>query len=422
MTSSHSSIRPVLDGGNSNATNQRAAWVEVDLNQLESNMQIIKKWLKKNAQQTGVNVPQIMAVVKAAAYGHGAVAISEVLYACGVSWLGVASADEGSELRNAGCKLPILILGPTPPWAIVSALEHGLDLTISSLNQLHELNQQLAKHQRTVPIHLKVDTGMHRLGMNMEDIKKAIALLKENKKFKLVSVFSHLATASDSQTTKIQKENFDRFIAIFNNNRLRPDFYHLACSEAINIFPTTYYDMVRVGLYLYGMEPNTSTDEKRADLRPPLQPILSVRGRINQINSIDKGESIGYGLTWKATRPTSLANIPIGYADGVDRRLANKMQGLLHGKLINQVGTISMDQMLFDITDISQAREGDIITIIGSDEFEHGRMQCAPTSCLYLADWADKLGTLVRELSCRLHMRLPRIYTRRSMPKHIEGK
>lgn len=205
MTSSFSPAQSVSNG-NSSLVNQRDAWIEVDLTCLEKNVQTIKSWLKQGAEQAGVNAPQIMAVVKAAAYGHGAPAIAEVLSGCGISWLAVASADEGNELRKSGCKLPILILAPTPTWAIASALQQGLDLTISSLKQLQELSQQSTDYKNPIPIHLKVDTGMHRLGMNMVDTEKAIAILKGSKKFKLVSVFSHLAIATKYETTKRQKK------------------------------------------------------------------------------------------------------------------------------------------------------------------------------------------------------------------------
>jgi len=406
-----SPLNPALSLSNSNSPiNQRDAWIELDLTCLEKNVQIIKTWLKQNAEQAQVAVPQIMAVVKAAGYGHGAVAIAEVLSACGINWLAVASADEGLELRKSGCKLPILILSPTPLWAVTSALEQDLDLTISSINQLNDLSHLLADYKNSVRLHLKLDSGMHRLGMNIADAEKAITLLKEHKQFRLVSIYSHLAIATDAATTQKQKENFERFITIFKNANCRPDFYHLACSEAIKLFPSTYYDLVRIGLYLYGMDATAASSE--------LSPIMSVRARINQINSIDKGEGVGYGLTWKTTRPARLANIPIGYADGVDRRLSNKMQGLLHGKLINQVGTISMDQMLFDITDIPQAKEGDVVTLIGCDD----AYSSADKATLYLYDWSKELGTMVRELSCRLHMRLPLIYTRGPMLRKLVGK
>jgi len=151
---------------------------------------------------------------------------------------------------------------------------------------------------------------------------------------------------------------------------------------------------VRVGLYLYGIEPDAVSNK--------LRPVLSVRARINHINKIERGERVGYGLTWQADRPTTLAAVPIGYADGVDRGLSNVMKGLLMDKVLNQVGRISMDQMLFDITDVPQAEEGDVITLIGSEG----------QNSLHLSDWAKELDTITYELACRLRARLPRIYTR----------
>ena len=277
------------------------------------------------------------------------------------AWLGVASADEGGQLREANCKLPILILSPIPAWAVKKALEQKLDLTISSLPQLQGIIEALKDDNRFVPVHLKVDTGMHRLGMNKVDVQKALELLKANKKFKLISVFSHLAKAGDFATTEKQKKSFDQFIEFFESEKYKPEFFHLDSSDAALKFPSTYYDLVRFGISIYGLEGQSVSDN--------LLPVMSVRGRINQIGIIEKDEAVGYGLTWKADRQSRLANIPIGYADGVGRRLSNKMKGLLHNKIINQVGTISMDQMLFDITDFPAAKEGDVITIIGSDDY-----------------------------------------------------
>jgi alanine racemase len=410
MTSSAYSLSSRY-GGDSIA---RDAWLEIDLNILESNLQLIKVDIKKQAEIAGFAMPEIMGIVKADAYGHGAVAISEILAACAVSWLGVASADEGSQLREANCKLPILILGPTPLWAVKKAIEQKLDLTISSLPQLQGIIETLKDDNSTVSIHLKVDTGMHRLGMNEADVLKALEYLKANKKFKLVSVFSHLAKASDFAFTEKQKKNFERFIEIFKSQNCQPEFFHLASADAALRFASTYYDLVRIGISIYGLEAQTVSAN--------LLPVMSVRGRINQINVIKKGESVGYGLTWKSDRQSRLANIPIGYADGVDRGLSNKMKGLLHNKTINQVGTISMDQMLFDITDIPLAKEGDVITIIGSDDYgvsledKSGSEQ--PT--LYLADWARQLDTITYELACKLKVRLPRIYTRNRSIEHLQ--
>jgi alanine racemase len=391
----------------------RDAWIEIDLNKLEYNLQQIKATLKSKAEAIAVPVPSIMGGVKGDAYGHGAVAVSQVLAACGVSWLGVASVDEGIELREANCKLPILVLSPTPSWAVKKAIEKNLDLTISSMPQLQGIAESLKDDSGSVPLHLKVDTGMHRLGMNEKDLLKVLEFLRANKKYQLISVFSHLAKASEWETTEAQKEKFDLFIRILDNEKFKPQFVHLDSSEAAQRYPKTYYDMVRIGINLYGLEGRTVSEN--------LLPIMSVRGRINQISVVETNESVGYGFTWKAKRETRLANIPIGYADGIGRQLSNKMKGLLHNQLINQVGTISMDQMLFDITDVPSAKEGDVITLIGSDDYAklYEKNTKIETHQLYLADWANELDTITYELACRLKVRLPRVYTRNEITEYL---
>lgn len=175
-----------------------------------------------------------------------------------------------------------------------------------------------------------------------------------------------------------------------------PEIVHLASGEAARLHPETHYDLVRVGLYIYGLEAKKVSDVVR--------PAMSVRGRINQLKEIEAGESIGYGFTWTAKRKTKLASLPIGYADGIERKLSNQINGLLFGRQVKQVGLISMDQMLFDVTDVDQVCVGDVITLIGSEDGSERR--------LYLADWANKLDTITYELASQLRIRLPRMYTR----------
>lgn len=347
-----------------------------------------------------------MGAVKSDAYGHGALVCAEVLAACGASWLAVASADEGCQLRANGIKLPILVLSPTPTWAVSTALDHDLDLSVTSLGQLNDLIAQTANQARSAGVHIKIDTGMHRLGFSQESIIEVVNRLKSNPQLRLVSVFSHLAKSDDRSCVTLQNEKFKGSLALFEQAGLRPQFVHLASSEATRRFPFTHYNMVRVGINLFGLEPR----EVAADLMP----VLSLRGRINQIISIEPGESVGYGWTWTAERRTRLAVIPVGYGDGVDRRLSNRIRGLLSGQAMRQVGTISMDQMCFDITDIDSAQEGDVITLIGTElGSEHIKQGLdLDSSCLSLSEWAKILGTITYELACRLRVRLPRIYTR----------
>jgi alanine racemase len=399
----------------SSQSSARDAWVEIDLANLERNIRSIQSWL---LEKSGAHA-QVMAVVKSDAYGHGAVAVGEVLAASQVAWLAVASVDEGLQLRAAAIKLPILVLSPTPSWAMSTALDNDLDLAITSGKQLQDLLVESGRGRRSARIHIKVDTGMHRLGFGKDSLDQLIATLKANRNLTLVSIFSHLAKADDLSTTTMQNTVFQEILKCFRDSQLNPQFVHLASSEAARRFPFTRYDMVRVGLNLYGLEAKSVAHD--------LLPVLALRGRINQISTIEQGQSVGYGLTWTAKRKTKLAVVPIGYADGIDRRLSNRMAGLLAGQQIAQVGTISMDQMSFDITDVPSAQEGDVITLIGSEiGSEQGSKQASKQALnqasdeperrtLHLADWAQTLGTITYELSARLRIRLPRIYTRRSL-------
>jgi len=410
------------------SSTRRDAWVEVDLGAIEHNVKVALSWLQQPAaagetttaaaageetRSPAADVdgatPRLMAVVKSDAYGHGALGVAEVLIGSGAQWLAVASIDEGCQLRSASSTVPILILSPVPQWAIQTGLDHNLDFTVTNESHLHDIEAIAKRRHGRARVHLKVDTGMHRLGVPPEKVDLILGKVMESKHLQLISVFSHLAKADESEATNYQNEQFalvvklvqerqPKLIAAGAVNACEPLIFHLDSGDAARRFPSTHYDMVRVGLLLYGLEPDTVSRD--------VVPAMSVRARVNQINEIAAGESVGYGWTWTAKRPTRLACVPIGYADGVDRRLSNRLTGLMMGQLINQVGRISMDQMLFDVTDVPGASEGDVITLIGTE----GDQQ------LHLASWAVMLDTITYELACRMRVRLPRIYTRHRTP------
>ncbi len=370
---------------------RRDAWLEVDLNAIERNIAVIRSWLKHNSL--------LMAVVKSDAYGHGAAGVADVLVACGADWLGVASVDEGRQLRDLGFNLPILLLSPCPAWAIASALEANLTLTVTNSSQIDDIASICQRQNRRARLHLKIDTGMHRLGIAPEKIPELASTIKKHEELvDLEGAFSHFAKADEESFTIYQNGIFEEAVKSLKSEGLTPRILHTASGDAARRFPQTHFDMVRVGLYLYGLEPRVVSDV--------VEPVMSVRGRINQVQEIEAGESVGYNLTWIAKRKSKIASIPIGYADGIDRGLSNKLQALLMGKLVNQVGLISMDQMLFDVTDVPEAQEGDVLTLIGSESNEVGSPQ------LHLASWANLLDTITYELACRLRARMPRMYTR----------
>lgn len=393
---------------------RRDAWLEVDLNAIEHNLKFLRSRIKPNIKGISESLaPRLMAVVKSDGYGHGGASVAELLEASsdGSDWLGVASIDEGTQLRASGIKLPVLILSPTPSWAINTALENNLDITLTSEKQIRDV-AACGKAR----VHLKVDTGMHRLGVQFDKLEETLKLIRSLPSLQLVSVYSHLAMAANEEAVEAQNKLFSEAVAL-SKKYFADAFFHLASSEA-TAFPQVHYDLVRVGLYLYGLQPNTVSPTL------PLRPALAVRARINHINTIATGQSVGYSWTWTAQRETQLASIPIGYADGVDRKLSNCMQGLLMGKKVNQVGRISMDQMLFDITNVPEAQEGDVITLIGSDTESTKESTKVTTkepakdsgdgsnTTLTLSQWAETLDTITYELACRLRTRLPRVYTR----------
>jgi alanine racemase len=363
---------------------RRDAWVEIDLSAIEKNLSVIKKWVRQDKFS-----PEIMAVVKSDAYGHGAVQVAELLLASGATWLAVASVDEGSQIREIAPSASILILSPSPFWALGTAISDALDLTVTSISELEAIADVARKLHMCARVHLKVDTGMHRIGCPPEEARALVDLIGSFPELDLRGVYSHLAIADDEKSVRQQNNIFSMVLNdIDYKSRKNADgtrlIAHLASSDAAHLFPFSRHDLVRAGLNLYGLEATKNSTT--------LTPALALRGRINHIRDIAEGE-----------RPTRLGNIPIGYADGVDRKLSNRLQGLLSGKLINQVGRISMDQMLFDITDVPEAQEGDVITLIGEEnELRIG-----------LSDWALMLDTITYELACRLRVRLPRIYTRR---------
>jgi alanine racemase len=390
---------------------RRDAWVEIDLDAVRSNFELIKGWVSPSSKalDEGAVPPQIMGVVKSDAYGHGASRIAELLIEGGASWLAVASVDEGVELRATQAQIPILVLSPTPEQALAVALQHNLDITVTNTKAIQKVAEVARALDVTARVHLKVDSGMHRLGSPPDQAAAMVAEIRGFNNLQLISVFSHLAKAGEYAATIRQQEVFanilqtikyaDAASATGENAHMatrRTNFLtHLASSEAARQFPFTRHDLVRIGINLYGLESRSISDE--------LSPVMSVRGRINQIIEIPAGDSVGYGYTWMAERPTRLANIPIGYADGVDRKLSNRISGLCLGQEIPQVGTISMDMMIFDITDLPEASEGHVVTLIGKD----GQFQ------RFLADWALILDTITYELACRLRLRLPKTFTGR---------
>ena len=362
----------------------RDSWVEINLENVAHNMREIRKNTPDNIK--------LLAVVKADAYGHGSVMLAPTLLASGADMLGVASIDEGVDLRQAKINCDILVLGAVPIWAVETAVNADLIISIFSKEHLAACRQVYERTGKKPKVHVKLDTGMNRIGISIDD---AIDFIKEVQKADYLDfggIFTHLANAEIREKTKIQIARWNSVISNIDTNGLT---LHILNTAGAMCYDVLNSNMRRAGIALYGLYPDLPED---ADVKKPnLKPVMSLKARIVNIHDAKDGEGVSYGHTFVAKGTRKIATIPLGYADGVPRGLSNKISGTLNGKEVKQIGNITMDQMMFDITDVD-ANLGDVITLL--DE-SHS-----------IDEWAKILGTINYELTCRLKVRLPRVYTR----------
>ncbi|MDM9380647.1 alanine racemase [Chlorogloeopsis sp. ULAP01] len=367
------------------------AWVEIDLAALSHNVQQLRRFLSSRTQ--------LMAVVKADAYGHGSVTVAQTALQSGASWLGVATVPEGIQLREAGIKAPILILGATHTPEQIHAIAHWkLQPTICSPKQALIFSDILEaiNYSSAVPVHIKLDTGMSRLGTNWQQAAEFVQLVQRLPHLKIASIYSHLATADspDRAVMKLQHQRFRQAIAQIKALGIKPPCLHLANSAAALSDKALHYDMVRVGLAVYGLYP---ADYLRS--RIDLQPVLQVRARVTQVKTIAAGTGVSYGHQFVAPHELRIAVVGIGYADGVPRNLSNKMQAIVRGQKVAQLGAITMDQLMIDVSAIPDLQEGEIVTLLGQE----GKQQISAD------DWANELNTISWEILCGFKHRLPRV-------------
>ncbi|WP_310485693.1 alanine racemase [Chamaesiphon sp. VAR_48_metabat_403] len=367
------------------------AWVEIDRSALAHNVRQIRSLLAPNTQ--------IMAVVKADGYGHGAIEIALTLISQGVEWLTVATITEGIELRTAGIVAPILILGAANSHIQIEAiLTWQLQPTLCTIAQAILLSKTIANFEPPVPIsvHLKLDTGMSRLGANWQQAAAFYGEVANLPYLQIGSLYSHLATADDLDPTvmELQIDRFDRAQAAIIDAGYELPPRHLANSAGIMVTDRVHYQLVRPGLSLYGLYPAPHL-KSAIDL----QPVMSVKARISQIKAITTGTGVSYGYRFIADRDMPIAIVEIGYADGIPRRLSDLMQVAIRGRLVPQIGTITMDRIVIDITQIPDLQVGEIVTILGRD----GTVEITAD------DWATALGTISWEILCGFKHRLPRV-------------
>jgi Alr-MurF fusion protein len=360
--------------------------LEINLNSISHNLNFYKSKLKPSTK--------IMVMVKAFGYGNGGFEIAKLLEHHKIDYLGVAFADEGISLKNAGINLPIMVLNPENS-SFSAIIQHHLEPEIYSIKGLNAF-LKIAKDKKLehFPIHIKLDTGMHRLGFEEENMEELISILKENKTVKVASILSHMATSDDGKHYKFAISQIDlfnklssRLISELNINPIR----HILNTSGISNFPNAQFDMVRLGIGLYGIS-NDAEEQKY------LENVGTLKSIISQIRTIDSGESVGYGRRFVATKSTKIATIPIGYADGISRHWGNSLGFvMIHHKKATIVGSICMDMLMVDVSEID-CLEGDSVIIFGEN----------PT----VNYMAEKLQTISYEILTSISQRVKRIFYR----------
>lgn len=369
---------------------QMRTWAEISLENLAHNYRALRGCLEPGCRFVGV--------VKADAYGHGAVPVAKKLEALGADYLAVACLEEALELRRAGIGAPILILGVTPPEFSGELVEHRITQAVSDAAHAKALSDAAVRAGVPAKVHWKVDTGMSRLGVRADDpaaAAAALAPLCALPGLESEGIFTHFAKADgDEDFTMLQFTRFlDVLAALEEFHGLRFEIRHCAASAAVLNYPCTHLDMVRPGIALYGHYP----DPACAGLDGPgLLPVMTLKSRVISVKELPAGASISYGGIHTLERDSRVAVLPIGYADGLPRLLSSRMEVLLHGRRARQLGRICMDLCMVDVTDLPEVRTGDVATVFGPE--------------LPLEEKTDAIGTIQYELLCSVSRRVPRIY------------
>jgi len=372
---------------------KQRAWIEVKAKAIELNVRQLREKLSKNCQ--------FMAVVKADGYGHDAKLVSEYAIKGGASQLGVATLNEGIKLRSSGVKIPILILGNIyTKRDLIITFKNDLMPTISSIRECLICNN-IGKHfGLKFPVHLKVDTGMSRLGFEFDKFVQQFKKIRSFENISIQGIYSHLSSADEDKSldpkssTQLQRLKFQKLLKQINVDSNQNIKIHLANSAGMLLNKDFHFHMVRVGLSMYGYSPLAKIDK---DLS--LKPALFLKAKVAFIKVIDQGVSVSYGARFVSSRKTKLAVLSIGYADGVPRNLSGKINVIYNNNFYPQVGSITMDQMMVDITDSNEIKIGSTVLLLGSD----GNKTISPL------DWARDSNTIPWEILCSFKNRLPRV-------------
>ena len=390
----------------------RQIWAEISTGVLQKNFRAIREHLDANSP-SGKRV-KILAVVKGNGYGHGTAAAARAFAKAGADWFGVTCSQEGIDLRESGFRgKPVLLLTGFWPGEENRIIEYGLTPAITDCRQLRSLERAAARAARKLRgplgIHLKIDSGMNRLGVPPDSMDCVARSLADCPHLRLTGTFTHLASSEDftSQQSDDQLKVFQRALTAMRERKLDPGIVHVANSAAVISRPETWMDMVRPGAILYGYHQNYNPPHMRqkALRQVPLEAALSLCARIVSIRDIPAGSGVGYNARFKASQPSRIAIIAAGYADGISRSLSNRGHVVVREKLAPLVGTVSMDLIAIDVTGIEGVEIGDVARIYGRRESPSAPQQD-------VSDVARLLGTVSSDLLCMISKRVPRIYVR----------
>jgi alanine racemase len=346
------------------------------------------------ARELAGPVVKVMAVVKANAYGHGLVRVAAEFVALDADYLGVAFPEEGIVLRRAGIEAPILVLGAVATEQIPRLIEHDLDVTIPSIEEAKAVSSAALAAGKRARVHLKVDTGMERIGVHWYAAKPFLDETLDIPGLDVVGLFSHFATAdNDPSFACEQLARFREVLGYLDSIGKRPPLVHMSNSAAFVDMPEARFDMVRLGLFLYGYEPSPRT-------RTGIEPVMRLMSKVVYLKEVREGAGVSYGRIWKTDGPTRIATIPIGYGDGYSRALSNKGEAIIRGTRYPVVGRVCMDQLMLDLGPSGEAATGDDVLLFGT---EGADSIAAEVLC-------ERIGTIPYELTCMLNARVPRVY------------
>jgi alanine racemase len=370
---------------------ERPTWLEISLSAIANNTRRLKELVGPHVR--------VLASLKADGYGHGALKVARTALHNGASMIGVATVSEATPLREAGISAPILVFGYVPLWQMREAIRLDLTITLYALDAAQALSRAAQALGKTVRVHVKVDTGMSRLGIRSELVEEILQLVSEIRllpNLELEGIFTHFAKADaqDLSHARLQLERFQNVLQVIEAQGMRPPLVHAANSAATLQLPEAHFDMVRPGIALYGLEPSPDVP-----LPEGFQPALSFKTQVAQVKLIPAGEGISYGCTYITERPTLIAVLPVGYADGFRRAPANWGSVLIRGQEAPLLGRVCMDQSMVDVSHIPGVRVGDEVVLIGRQG----------TAALTAETVAGRLGTINYEVVAEILARVPRV-------------